>query len=104
MSDELQTPLTPIEEARLHDTCRDSLTPAGMMLLRRLSFEKDRLKGCDEAVKRLVEAARRYRQVREQICNIVASGGANGQLDELFEEEERIEAQVDAAISALSVG
>lgn len=53
---ELQTPLTPIEEARLHYTCRDSLTPAGMMLLRRLSFEKDRLKGCDEAVKRLVES------------------------------------------------
>lgn len=37
--DELSKPLTAIEMAKLTTACKDVLTPAGLMLLRRCLFE-----------------------------------------------------------------
>ena len=41
----LETPLSEIELAELFSACSDVLTPAGMLLLRRLAFERGRLLG-----------------------------------------------------------
>jgi len=46
MSDleQLQIPPTDLEIAALMEAAREGLNPAGMMILRRLAFDRDRLK------------------------------------------------------------
>jgi len=55
VSDELGTPPTELEVAALLNASREGLSPAGLMVLRRLAFDRDRLAAEAE---RLTEARR----------------------------------------------
>lgn len=60
--EELSKPLTPIEHGELTNACSKVLTPAGMCLLRRLGFERDRLRNA------VAERTEKCAKIAEQVA------------------------------------
>jgi hypothetical protein len=66
MSDDLQAPPTELEVAALLEASRDGLTSAGLLILRRLAFDRDRLAADNRRLRAAVH--RHYDQHADDLC------------------------------------